>query len=226
MKSFDSHRIMKVVIFGTHELSSVAWHALVHDSPHEVIGFTVDGAYLRATELHGLPVVPFEQVEKHFPPETVAMIAPLGTRDVNGLRDEKHRTGKAKGYRFISYISTKAVVWPDLIHGENCLIYESVVVQAFSKLGDGVVLRAGSLVSTHVEIRRQLFHCVRRLYWRQRRIGKRCFLGLNSTILDGVTVAARCVIGAGYLLAIPKRTQVYVGVPARRRPGLSSSLRR
>jgi sugar O-acyltransferase (sialic acid O-acetyltransferase NeuD family) len=217
---------MKVVIFGTNELSSVAWSALSHDSPHEVIGFTVDSRYMQVTVLHGLPVVPFEQIEKHFPPGAVAMIAPLGTRDVNGLREEKHRAGKAKGYQFISYISSKAVVWPDLIHGENCLIYESAVVQAFVKLGDGVILRAGSLVSHHVEIGDNCFVASGACIGGGARVGKRCFLGLNSTIRDGVTLADRCVIGAGgVLISNSEEDGVYVGVPAKRRPGVSTVVR-
>ena len=71
---------MKVVIFGTQMLASYSWYVLTHDSPHEVVGFTVDGAYLAENTLHGLPVIAFEQVEKHFPPELVAMIAPLGSQ--------------------------------------------------------------------------------------------------------------------------------------------------
>jgi hypothetical protein len=74
---------MKIVIFGTQMLASYSWYVLTHDSPHEVVGFTIDGAYLRENTLHGLPVVAFEQVEKHFPPESVAMIVPLGVHNLN-----------------------------------------------------------------------------------------------------------------------------------------------
>jgi sugar O-acyltransferase (sialic acid O-acetyltransferase NeuD family) len=209
---------MKVVIFGSNGLSSVAWHALSHDSPHEVVGFTVDDFYMRENVLHGLPIVPFEEVEKYFPPESVAMIVPVGTRHMNGLREEKHRAGQTKGYRFISYISSKAVVSPGLICGENCLIYESTVVQSFVKLGDGVILRAGSLVSHHVEIGNYCFVASRACIGGGAKIGDRCFLGLNSTILDGVSVAARCVIGAGGVLTRNSDEDgLYVGVPAKRR---------
>ena len=39
---------MRVVMFGLGQLSSLAWYCLTHDSPHEIVAFTVDGAY-RAT---------------------------------------------------------------------------------------------------------------------------------------------------------------------------------
>jgi sugar O-acyltransferase (sialic acid O-acetyltransferase NeuD family) len=211
---------MKVVIFGNKKLASLAWYVLTHDSPHEVVGFTVDGAYLAENTLHGLPVVAFEQVEAHFPPESIAMIAPLGARNLSRLREEKHRSGKAKGYRFISYVSSRAVTWPDLSMGENCMLYEASIVQPFARLGDGVTLRAGANVSHHVKIGDNCFFAGDACIGGAVNIGERCFLGLNSTVRNGVTIAARCFIAAGAVVtADTKENGLYVGVPAKQRPG-------
>ena len=210
---------MKVVIFGTKELASYAWYVITHDSPHEVVGFTVDGAYLAERTLHGLPVVAFEQLEKHFPPETIAMIAPLGAHNLNGLREEKHRAGKAKGYRFISYVSSRALTWPDLTIGENCMLAEGSRVQPFARLGNGVILRGGAQVSHHVQVGNNCFLAGDACTGGSVKIGDRCFLGLNSTIRDGITIAPRCFIGAGaVVVANTEENGIYVGVPARRRP--------
>ena len=208
---------MKVVIFGNKKLASVAWYVLTHDSPHEVVGFTVDGAYLTEKTLHGLPVVAFEQVEKYFPPESIAMIAALGAR--NRLREEKHRAGKAKGFRFISYVSSRAMTWPDLTIGENCMLYEAAVVQPFARLGDGVTLRPGASVSHHATIGDNCFFAGNSCVGGAVNIGERCFLGLNATVRDHITVAAGCFIAAGAVVtADTEENGIYVGVPARRRP--------
>jgi sugar O-acyltransferase (sialic acid O-acetyltransferase NeuD family) len=210
---------MKVVIFGDKMLASVAWYLLTHDSEHDVVGFTVDSAYLAKSTLHGLPVVAFEEVEKHFPPESIAMIAPLGARKLNGLREEKHRAGRLKGYRFISYMSSKAVTWPDLCIGENCLVAEATTVQPFAKVGDGAMVRAGVNVGHHVQIGDNCFIAGHACIGGAANIGQRCFLGMNSTIRDGLTIAPRCIIAAGAVVtADTEENGVYVGVPAKRTP--------
>ena len=211
---------MKVVIFGTQMLASYSWYVLTHDSPHEVVGFTVDGAYLAENTLHGLPVIAFEQVEKHFPPESVTMIAPLGARNLNRLREEKHRASQAKGYRFISYVSSRALIWPDLTIGENCMLAEGSSVQPFARLGNGVIVRANAHVSHHVQIGDNCFIAGAACIGGAAIVGERCFLGLNSTIRDKITIAPRCVIAAGaVVIADTEENGIYVGVPARRRPG-------
>jgi sugar O-acyltransferase (sialic acid O-acetyltransferase NeuD family) len=218
---------MKVVIFGTKMLASVAWYGLSHDSPHEVVGFTVDSGYLDDATLHGLPVVAFEEVEKHFPPESIAMFAPLGVRNLNGLRAEKYRAGKAKGYRFISYVSSKAVTWPDLTIGENCLLAEASTVQPFAKLGNGVIVRGNVNVGHHAQIADNCFIAGSASIGGAVKIGERCFLGINSTIRDRLTVAPRCIIGAGaVVVADTGENGIYVGVPARRRQGAAEDFTR
>ena len=69
---------MRVVMFGLGQLSSLAWYCLTHDSPHEIVAFTVDGAYMDRAEFEGLPVVAFEDVENRFPPGDYAMLVPIG----------------------------------------------------------------------------------------------------------------------------------------------------
>jgi sugar O-acyltransferase (sialic acid O-acetyltransferase NeuD family) len=218
---------MKVVIFGDKMWASVSWYVLSHDSPHEVVGFTVDARYLSERTLHGLPVVAFDEVEKHFPPESVSMFAPLGAHNLNRLREEKHRAGKAKGYRFISYVSSKAVTWPDLSIGDNCLLAEGSTVQPFAKLGDGVIIRGSVNVGHHSQIADNCFVSGSVSIGGAVKIGERCFLGLNSTIRDKVAIAPRCIIGAGaVIIADTEENGIYVGVPARRRPDAAEDFTR
>ena len=68
----------------------------------------------RAT-FEGLPVVPFEEVEEHYPPSDYALFIPMTASKMNHNRRLLYETGKAKGYQFISYISSKATVLTDRI---------------------------------------------------------------------------------------------------------------
>jgi sugar O-acyltransferase (sialic acid O-acetyltransferase NeuD family) len=210
---------MRVVIFGLEQLSSLAWYVLTHDSSHEVVGFTVDSAWCRSSHLHNLPVVPFEHLEHHFPPDKNALLIPLGWRHCNGLRARKYAEGKARGYAFVTYVSTRAMVWPDLQVGENSMIYEGAVVQPFARIGNNCILRSGCHVSHHAVIGNHVFLAAHAVVAGNATVRERCFLGLNSGIRDGVSVAPGCFIAAGALVAADTEPDgLYMGIPAKRHP--------
>lgn len=210
---------IKVVIFGTEQLSSLAWYVLTHDSAHKVVGFTADAAWCRTRTLHGLPVVPFEQLENFFPPDEAALLIPLGWTRCNGLRAAKYAEGLSRGYSFIRYVSSRAMVWPDLQVGENSMIYEGASVQPFARIGNDCILRSGCNIGHHAVIGDHVFLASHAVVAGGVTVGERCFLGLNSTIRDGLTVAPGCFIAAGALVTADTEPDgLYVGIPARRRP--------
>lgn len=209
---------MDIVIFGGGNLASLAWYVLTHDSSHRVAGFTVDGDYCTGEGAHGLPMVPFEELEHHFPPDRFAMLLPLGGRNVNGLRADRYRAAKERGYGFISYVASGALVWPDLQIGENCMIFDGAIINPFTVIGSNCIIRSGSLVSHHVVLGNHCFLAAHAVVGGNAKIGDRCFLGLNSTVRDGISVAPRCFIAAGAVVtADTTENGIYMGVPARRR---------
>ncbi len=56
----------KLIIFGTGETADIAFEYFTHDSEYDVVAFTVETEYLKETALHGLPVISFDELEKHF----------------------------------------------------------------------------------------------------------------------------------------------------------------
>ena len=190
----------KVVVFGNTTLATLDHFYLTHNSPYSVVAFTVDAAYMRESSLCGLPVVPFEQVEEHFPPEEYALSIPLGFRNINRLRAGKYAEAKAKGYRCISYVSSSAKVWPGVAVGEGCHIYENVVVQPFAAIGNNVVIAPGSIVGHHSRVEDHCFIATHATILGGVRVGSHCVLGANCTIIHGVTIGQDCIIGAGALV--------------------------
>jgi sugar O-acyltransferase (sialic acid O-acetyltransferase NeuD family) len=207
----------KVVLFGAGGLARLACFCLTHDSPRQVAGFTVDAARLTEGEVLGLPVVPFEALEERFPPEDHDLLIAVGPHSVNRLRAERFTEGKARGYGFASYLSSRAGLWPGLEIGEGCMVFENAVVEPFARLGDNVVLRAGVQVSHDTNIADHAFLAPRAALAGGCHVGARSFLGVNATLRDGVTVAEDCIVGAGAVVA--RSTEpggLYVGVPAKR----------
>lgn len=189
-----------VVILGTGELAQLAHFYFTHDSRRRVAGFTVDGAYATSSEAYGLPLVPFEELEARFPPDRVDLFVAIGYSNLNSIRAERCANARARGYRLASYISSRASIWPDLQHGDNCLIMEGNVIQPFVKLGSGIIMFCSSLISHHVEIGDYCFIGSEATVSGGVRIGANSFIGVNATIRDHVTVGRDCIIGAGGLI--------------------------
>jgi sugar O-acyltransferase (sialic acid O-acetyltransferase NeuD family) len=216
----------KVVIFGIGQIADVAHFYLTHDSPHEVAAFTVDREFATTGSHLGLPVAPFDELAASYPPQECLMLAPVSYRDVNRVREAKYRQAKEAGYRFISYVSSRAVTWPGLCIGENCFILEQNVIQPFVQIGNNVILWSGNHIGHHSSIGDHCFLASHVVVSGNVTIGQRCFLGVNATIRDGIRIADDCVIGAGSLILrdVAERA-VYSGSPARLLPTRSDELK-
>lgn len=216
----------KVIIFGILDTAQLAHFFLRHDSNHEVVAFSVSSEYLPEDKMFdGLPVVPFERIEDIYDPLHFRFFAPMTAKKMNRLRESIYKQIKTKGYKCISYISSKATVFPGLNVGENCFILEDNTIQPFTTIGNNVVLWSGNHIGHHSEIKDHVFftshvvlsgHCVVEPY---------CFFGVNSTIRDYTHVAEGSLVGMDACIA--KDTEpwaVYKGNPAVKGKILSKDL--
>ena len=179
-----------------------------------MVAFTVSREYFDKRSFKGLPVVPFEELHKHYPKGDYKLFAPMTAKKMNRLREKIYMAGKRMGYEFISYISSKAT-WFDNDIGENCFILENNTIQPFTKIGN-VVLWSGNHIGHHGKIKDHVFftshvvmsgHCI---------IEPHCFFGVNASIRDYTHVAEGTLLGMGASLT-KKETEkwgVYVGNPA------------
>jgi sugar O-acyltransferase (sialic acid O-acetyltransferase NeuD family) len=216
----------RVVIFGVQDFAQLASFYLRHDSEHEVVGFSVHEAYLPpGNTFEGLPVVAFERVEETHDPAAFSFFAPLSQRRMGRLRESIYLQIKAKGYRLISYVSSRATVFPGARIGDNCFVLEDNTVQPFVEIGNDVVLWSGNHIGHHSVIHDHVLftshvvlsgHCVVEPY---------AFLGVNATVRDGVRIAEGSLIGMA--AAVTRNTEpwgVYKGSPATKGEVLSRDL--
>ena len=207
----------RVVIFGASTFSSLAWYCLMHDSDHEVVAFTVDRPFMTSEFHEGLPVVPFEELSAVFPPTDVQLLIPLGYQEINGLRRARYEAAKSQGYRFVSYVSSRAGLWPDLQMGDHCVIFDHAIIQPFVRIGDNVIVRSGATVSHHCSIASHAFVSAGAHIGGNVRVGEQSFIGIGAVLKNGLTIAPNSFIGAGAVVLADTETDgVYLGNPARR----------
>jgi len=216
----------KVIIFGNSLYAELFYYCLTHDSPYEVVAFTVDSKYITGHSLLGLPVIPFGDIESVFPPSQNKMIVSVSFQKVNRVREEKYLQAKAKGYEFISYISSRASTWPGLLIGENCTIGQNSSVEPFVKIGNNVIVTNSVMLGHHVVLEDHSFVAPGAVLLGGVNVGSHCLIGANATIKEGVSIARDCIIGTG--VSITRNTierGVYFNHPPELYPKRSDELR-
>jgi sugar O-acyltransferase (sialic acid O-acetyltransferase NeuD family) len=205
----------KIIIFGIQDFAELAHYYLENDSEHEVVAFCVNEKYLPEDKFfHKLPIVPFESIENLYPSSEYKFFAPMSPQQMNRLREKVYNEIKSKGYELISYISSKATCFNNVI-GDNCFILENNTIQPFTSIGNNVVLWSGNHIGHHSVIKDHIMftshvvlsgHCVVENY---------CTLGVNATIRDGVTISEGTFVAMS--ASIIKNTEpwgLYKGNPA------------
>jgi sugar O-acyltransferase (sialic acid O-acetyltransferase NeuD family) len=193
--------VERIVIGGVSDLARLARFHVTHDSPHEVVAFTVDRARIKADMLDGIPLVPFEDVERRYPPDRHQMLICAPDVRAGGDAVTWYRAAKAMGYTLARYVSTKAITWPGTEIGDNCLIFEGSVLQPLCRIGNDVVIAPGAIVGHHATIGDHCRLAPNVVVLGGVTVGPSCVLGANATIRDGVDVAAECIIGPGVTIS-------------------------
>ena len=215
-----------LVIFGQADMAELAHYYFTRDQGRTVAAFAVDAEWLREDSFCGAPVVPFETLARSHPPEEFDLFVALGYSRLNALRRARFEAGLAMGYDLASYVSPRACVLNDGAIGRNCFILEDNTIQPFVRIGDNVTLWSGNHIGHHSVIEDHVFITSHVVVSGRCRIGEAAFLGVNATLRDGISIGARCVIGAGALmLADAEPEGVYMGTASERARVPSTRLR-
>lgn len=204
----------KVIIFGNKDFAELARFYLIKDSSLYIpVAFTVNENFIKNSQYRGLPVVPFEKLNKLYSPNEYYLFAPIAD---NKLREKIYKEGKEKGFTFISHISNRCTNFSESI-GANCFILEDNTLQPFTNIGNNVVLWSGNHIGHHSVIEDNVFFTSHVVMSGHCHIKKGAFLGVNSCIRDGVTIGENSIIGMGSVVTknVPDN-ETWIGSPAKK----------
>lgn len=187
----------RIVVFGVGQWAELSHFYFTHDSPHEVVGFTVDGDYLEEARFHDLPVVEWDDVEDRFSPSEVSMFVPISFKRMSHARAAKLEEAKEKGYDIVSYVSSKATTFADFECGENCFILEDNTIQPYVTIGRNVVMWSGNHIGHHTVIEDHVMITSQVVISGACRIGEHSFFGVNATVRDETVIGRETIVGAG-----------------------------
>ena len=94
------------------------------------------------------------------------------------------------------------------------MILEDNTIQPFVEIGDNVIMWSGNHLGHDVKIGDHTFISSHVVISGFTIIGESCFLGVNSTFKDDITVGDRTLVGAGAII-MKSTTEDSVWLPAR-----------
>lgn len=185
-----------LVIFGIRNFAEVAAYYFTDDSDYRVVAFTVDSAFMDRSTFEGKPVIPFEELERHYPPESAHLFVAVGISQVNSIRAEKFRLVRERGYTLASMCHSTSMVPRDLEVRPNTLIMERCILQPKVRIGTNTILWGATRIAFNCRIGD---HCwiTSAILGESVEMGDNCFVGINATVAPFLKIGPRSVIGTG-----------------------------
>lgn len=190
----------RIVIAGAGQIAEVACYYLARVSGQEVVGFTVDAKYMEQSSLLGRPVIATEELAGAYVPGDHHCFVAYGYNGLNVPRRKRLDEMLSLGFKPVSFVHERAVVWDDFVARENVMILENNTIQPFVEIGRNCILWSGNHIGHHVTIEEDCFVASHVVVSGSVRIGHNSFVGVNAAIRDNVTIGAECIIGAGALV--------------------------
>lgn len=191
----------QLIIFGAGDIAKLAHYYFTRDSEHTVVAFVVDKKYRQDDFFQGLPLLDFEAAAEHYSPKSHEMFIALSYTKMNKVRAEKYYKAKELGYHLVSYVSSKCSFLTDNPVGENCFILEDNTIQPFVTIGNNVTLWSGNHIGHDSVIEDHCFISSHVVVSGRVHIYQYCFIGVNATLHNAITIAPETLIGAGSVIS-------------------------
>lgn len=190
-----------ILLFGISELSErIAYYIDCGESMNllSVKGFVIDDDYYSSDNFGGKKVYRYSEAKEKFL-QTTAVIICIGYTNMNENRKKIFYRLLDDGWDIESFISSQAVIHTDKIGTGNIFLGKSLI-EFKSSLGDGNIFDSAHL-GHHSRVGNFNFFCYSAVTGGNVTVGDCCFLGMNSTIRNGITLLDKTFIGAGCYLS-------------------------
>lgn len=207
-----------IVIFGDSSFAERISIYIREEKQDKLVAFTLDKDRITRTTIDGVPIIPFDELNRHLGINSFEIILGIGYTRMNDLREMIYNKCIELGYKVGSYVSSNAIVYASDI-GNGTIILPYAMIGPRSKIGKCVFFESSSILSHDNIIGDFNFISTNVVMGGNARIGNHCFIGLHSTIKNSITLPDYTFVGAGSNVIKVFSSDiygVYVGNPAKR----------
>ncbi len=134
----------------------------------------------------------------------------------NSKRQALCQWSTERGWPLATLVASTATIGFGTVLEAGCFVARHAHVGPMSHLGQGCIVNTGAIIEHDVVVGEYSHVSIGACVAGRGRVGRQCFLGAGSTVIDGLNIADGVTLGAGACatesLEVPG---VYVGVPAR-----------
>lgn len=189
-----------IIIFGIGKIAEVVHYYAANECGFTVAAFCVDKAYITSETFAGLPVLPFENIEEQYSPETHDMFVAVGYHDLNKLRATKCIEAISKGYKLVSIVSPATHLPSNVVYGNNCFIMPPCIIHPCVTIGNNVFVWSGAMLAHHSIVEDNCWLTSSCSISGNVTIGENSFLAVNATVGHSVVIGKDCFLGANTLV--------------------------
>lgn len=189
----------EVLLFGVSELSERIAYYIDNDEsakPFSVKGFVVDDAYYKDDTFAGKTIYCYSEAKENFLNNSSVIIC-IGYKNMNEARKKTFYKLQADGWSIESFISSQSIIHTNNIGIGNIFLCKSLI-EFKSSMGDCNIFDSGHL-GHHSSIGNFNFFSYN-ITGGKIKIGDCCFIGLNSTIKNDISLHDKTFVGAGCYL--------------------------
>jgi len=187
----------KLIIFGTASTAEFVHYHFINDSDYVPAAFCASSEFVTKDNFLELPLLPFNEIEKKFPPKEYSFFCAVGQTELNKIRKDIYLKAKAKDYSMASYINSKAEIAKNVKIGEHCFIGK-VKIFPNSTIGKNCFIMSD--IPHNSNIGDHCFITTNVSMGGMLKIGEQTFIGLNATIRDKIEIGEKNIIGAGTII--------------------------
>ncbi len=190
-----------IVIFGIGPISKTIYYASTKSGRYDICCFTADQKYIKKDSLCGMPIIAFDQIQLHYPPQKFDMlIVNVGFTTGTIARKDMFLRAKAKGYNLINYIDEKADVMEDVILGQNNIIMANTHIGPMGKMGDNNFIRENIYLGHDFNIGSHNTLAAGCNFGGSCKIGNLNFIAMGTTVIHKIEIKDANLVGAGSLV--------------------------
>lgn len=205
----------KLIVIGNQDFSRLLYTYLKEYDERHISAFAVNRQYMgNKSEFQNLPLIPLEELPNIYPPREYDAILGTGYSKMNDVRKSLFYQCKDLGYEIATFIHPTAIIDKNVTIGEGNVILENVVIQPFTRIGNGNLMWNTVTVSHDSLLGDFNTLAASSILAGFSELGNNCYLGNCSVVFNRAKVADYTLVGA--CAYIKRDTNPYdIIVPAR-----------